>query len=476
MALTFPSSPTNGQIYTDTVTGYRYIYNSNSSAWIFSSNNVGMSVSSTPPSNVGSGSMWYNREIGRTFVYYNDGDSSQWVETVPAGSIDTSTIASYVNPIYASLNTNWSFTNTAYTFANIAVNTANTAFPNTPNVSFNGSFNLPLGTISIGTNSYPVGKFQVSTANGEIARYTATGASGGYNVLFIDNTTPWYIGSAKSTIAGNINDLYIGSGPGTTNNLIFGVAGSEKVRISNTGVGIGTINPLAKLHIAVPNGYSSNGASRFTVNANTILSHHISSSSYGASTISTFQYGLSFGPGGPYGVGSGTQAAIAISENGSDGTAIGFYTTNNYAGGPNLNMIVDPAGRVTSPNQPYARVSKNNGNITGASVIVFNTVNDDTTGMYNSSTGRFTAPVTGRYLCTHGMFSVSGQPAWVKWRVNGTVITTTYSNITSGYTSVAGCMVLRMNASDYADIYVETGYQVYGNSPDQCWAVFTLLG
>jgi hypothetical protein len=236
MALTFPSSPTNGQVYTDTNTGYRYIFDSNTSAWVFTSNNVGMSVSSTPPSNVGSGSMWYNREIGRTFVYYNDGDSSQWVETVPAGSIDTSTIASYVNPIYASLNANWTYTNTAYTFANIAVNTANTAFPNTSNVSFSGSFNLPLGTISIGTNAYPVGKFHVTTSNGEITRTTATGSSGGYNVSFFDNTTPWYFGSAKATIAGNINDLYIGSGPGTTNNLIFGTAGTDRLRINSDGV------------------------------------------------------------------------------------------------------------------------------------------------------------------------------------------------------------------------------------------------
>ena len=476
MALTFPSSPTNGQVYTDTATGNRYTYDSTRGLWKITANTVAMSVSSTPPANVATGSLWFNREIGRTFVYYDDGDSIQWIETVPSGSIDTNTIAAYTGPIYNTLNSCYTSTNTSYIFANLAITTANTAFPNTPNVSYNGSFYVPNGTISIGTNSYPTGKFQVVTANGEIARYTATGASGGYNVLFIDNSTPWYLGSAKATIAGNINDLYLGSGYGTTNNLIFGVSGTEKVRLSNTGVGIGTTNPLAKLHIAVPNGYSSNGASRFTVNANTVLTHHISSSSYGGSAVSTYQYGLSFGPGGPYGVGSGTQSAIAISENGADGTAIGLFTTNNYAGGPNLNMIVDPAGRVTSPNQPYARVSKNNGNITGASVIVFNTVNDDTTGMYNSSTGRFTAPVTGRYLCTHGMFSVSGQPAWVKWRVNGTVITTTYSNITSGYTSVAGCMVLRMNASDYADIYVETGYQVYGNSPDQCWAVFTLLG
>ena len=267
MALTFPSSPTNGQIYVDSITGYRYIYNSNTSAWGFSSNNVGMSVSSTPPSNVGSGSMWYNREIGRTFVYYNDGDSSQWVETVPAGSIDTTTIASYVNPIYASLNTNWSFTNTAYTFANIAVNTANTAFPNTPNVSFNGSFNVPNGAVSIGTNSFPTGKFQVSTANGEISRFTATGASGGYHVSFFDNSTPWYFGSAKATIAGNINDLYFGSGAGTTNNLIFGTAGTERVRIDPTG----NVTTSANLAVSGSLTTSSRGIVKSSLPAGSIL-------------------------------------------------------------------------------------------------------------------------------------------------------------------------------------------------------------
>ena len=86
MALTFPSSPTNGQVYTDTTTGNRYVYDSTNSIWKFSSNTVTMSVSSTPPANVSSGSLWFNREIGRTFVYYDDGDSIQWIETVPSGS------------------------------------------------------------------------------------------------------------------------------------------------------------------------------------------------------------------------------------------------------------------------------------------------------------------------------------------------------------------------------------------------------
>jgi hypothetical protein len=128
MALTFPSSPTNGQIFTDTATGYRYIYNATVGVWAFSSNNVGMSVSSTPPGNVGAGSMWYNREIGRTFVYYNDGDSSQWVETVPAtGSFDSTTVAGYANAAAVlAVAPAYNTANAGYVVANNAYNTANT--------------------------------------------------------------------------------------------------------------------------------------------------------------------------------------------------------------------------------------------------------------------------------------------------------------------------------------------------------------
>lgn len=41
MALNFPSSPTNGQVYTDSVSGNRYVYNSANTAWLYSSNTAG---------------------------------------------------------------------------------------------------------------------------------------------------------------------------------------------------------------------------------------------------------------------------------------------------------------------------------------------------------------------------------------------------------------------------------------------------
>lgn len=255
MALTFPSSPTNGQLYTDTVTGNRYVYDSAKTIWKFASNNVGVSISSIPPANVSQGAMWFNREIGRTFIYYDDGDSKQWIETVPAGTTDTNLITSYTNPIYASLNIAWTYTNTAYSASNVAYNAANTALQNTSGVSFNGNLTFPTGnvgmsgTLGVGTTT-PTGRFQVVGANGEISRLTATGASGGYEVFYFDNSTPWYIGSSKATINGNINDLYFGSGFGTTNNLIFGSSGTEKVRLDYTGnVGIGTASPTVSLDI-----------------------------------------------------------------------------------------------------------------------------------------------------------------------------------------------------------------------------------
>ncbi|NDB61721.1 hypothetical protein EB001_25260, partial [bacterium] len=156
----------------------------------------------------------------------------------------TNLITSYTNPIYASLNIAWTYTNTAYSASNVAYNAANTALSNTSGVSFNGNFNVPTGNVGIGTTS-PTSKFQVVGANAEITRITATGASGGYQAFYFDNSTPWYIGSSKATSAGNINDLYIGSGFGTTNNLIFGSSGTEQMRITSTNgnIGIGTSTP-----------------------------------------------------------------------------------------------------------------------------------------------------------------------------------------------------------------------------------------
>jgi len=42
-----------------------------------------VAISTTAPVSPTEGDLWFNSELGRTFVYYNDGSSSQWVDTAP---------------------------------------------------------------------------------------------------------------------------------------------------------------------------------------------------------------------------------------------------------------------------------------------------------------------------------------------------------------------------------------------------------
>jgi len=45
----------------------------------------GAIVSDTPPSSPQVGQLWFESDSGATFIWYNDGDSSQWVQIAPSG-------------------------------------------------------------------------------------------------------------------------------------------------------------------------------------------------------------------------------------------------------------------------------------------------------------------------------------------------------------------------------------------------------
>ena len=54
---------------------------------------LGVSTTVNAPSSPTDGDLWWDEEDGSLFIYYNDGDSAQWVEASP-GTIADDTIVS----------------------------------------------------------------------------------------------------------------------------------------------------------------------------------------------------------------------------------------------------------------------------------------------------------------------------------------------------------------------------------------------
>jgi hypothetical protein len=86
--------------------------------------------------------------------------------------------------------------------------------------------------------------------------------------------------------------------------------------------------------------------------------------------------------------------------NGASGLTTGKLSLFNNA---LESVVIDSSGRVTMPYQPMASVYSSSGSgITGSvgTVLAFDQEQVDVGGNYNTSTYRFTAPVTGKYFAT----------------------------------------------------------------------------
>ena len=94
-ALDFPSSPTSGQVYG------QYVYDSTKGAWRVSADLLASATPSpTAPTNPVSGDLWFNTNDGVMFMYFNDGNTSQWVE-VKSNTASGSTVAARVDALEA---------------------------------------------------------------------------------------------------------------------------------------------------------------------------------------------------------------------------------------------------------------------------------------------------------------------------------------------------------------------------------------
>ena len=84
MAIDFPASPINGQVYQG------YYYDSSKSAWRSETPSVGAVVTSTTtPTGAKNGDLWYNTNDGTLYVYFDNGITAYWTEVKANSSLNT---------------------------------------------------------------------------------------------------------------------------------------------------------------------------------------------------------------------------------------------------------------------------------------------------------------------------------------------------------------------------------------------------
>lgn len=166
MALNFPNSPTNGQVYLDVSTGNRWAWDSANTCWKSTSVfTQAITVAASAPGEPVVGQLWWNQEYGRLLVYYNDGTSSQWVDASPSDYTSTQAF-NQSNNSYAMANASFNMANGSYTTANAAsanasaaisgvvpaYNTANAAFAKANNALANTSGTVFGGSLLVSSN------------------------------------------------------------------------------------------------------------------------------------------------------------------------------------------------------------------------------------------------------------------------------------------------------------------------------------
>jgi hypothetical protein len=83
MALNFPADPTNGQVYEN------FFYSSALGVWkrTGGTGSASITVSDTVPESPTPGGLWLDSTSGNTYIYYEDEDTSQWIQTSGPGLV-----------------------------------------------------------------------------------------------------------------------------------------------------------------------------------------------------------------------------------------------------------------------------------------------------------------------------------------------------------------------------------------------------
>lgn len=227
----------------------------------------------------------------------------------------------------------------------------------------------------------------------------------------------------------------------TSSSLAVAVAGVEDMRIdANGNVGIGTTTPTRKLTISRPTQEMNEQIELNVVGG--IQDNFFDGIRFTQST-GTYLGGL----------------RCLYANNGAPSFA--FNTRNNS----NV-WRVDDAGRVTTPNQPAFHAYPSVGSsVATNTVFPMNIAPENQGNCYNTSTYRFTAPVTGRYLFTfYTLTTNDGAVADIRLWINGSNpdLYGGYAGNQTGHKQVTSTWLIRLNVNDYVEVRSFTTSYMYG--------------
>ncbi len=311
------------------------------------------------------------------------------------------------------------------------------------------------------------GKVGIGTASpAEALEVYATEASGGVELLLTNvgdggsGTAPYTaIRSRLNTIrnGGEIRfgrDSSYGSAALADSNMQFYTAlndtNTERMRITSEGkVGIGDTAPQDLLEIR----QEADAYGGLTISSN---EHDRASLSFARSSTAT--------------------ARVYITEpNATHTSAMHFQTSDASGSSPNLitAMTISDSQVITMPKQPCFSVALPAATTSG-SVIVWGGEHLDIGNNYNTSNGRFTAPVTGNYYFTFWILldpSGASDYSRVIFSKNGTSSTQWGDNLEStdagaqaDYHSVGLSAVIPLSANDYVEVYNSGENPTYGTA------------
>jgi hypothetical protein len=96
MALDFPANPSDGEVFGS------YVWSTSKGVWQAREESATVAVTSpVPPTSPNSGDIWFDSSDGISYVYYDDGNTGQWVEMISSGVVSLASKADleYVNSI-----------------------------------------------------------------------------------------------------------------------------------------------------------------------------------------------------------------------------------------------------------------------------------------------------------------------------------------------------------------------------------------